>query len=143
VRRQARSLEDCLKADAGLARFSNHAARLTRLQRYFESVTPLARQSRVANLKLGRILIYAATNAVAAKLRQIEPRLVRVFQAEAAEVTGIEIRVQPGRQNRPTPMPARAGIIGAQQKQGLTSLADRLPSESPLKAALRRLVGRN
>jgi hypothetical protein len=130
-------------ADVGLARFSNHAQRLMRLQRCFESATPLARQSRVANLKLGRILIYAATSAVAAKLRQIEPRLVRVFQAEAAEVTGIEFRVQPGRHNRPPETPPKAGIIGDQQKQGLTSLADRLPAGSPLKGALRRLVGRN
>jgi hypothetical protein len=129
-------------ADPGLARLSSHAWRLTRLQRIFESATPLALQSRIANVKLGKIFIFAANSAVAAKLRQLEPRLVKVFRAEAAEVTGIEIRVQPGRPNRPAPTETTGASIGAKQKQGLTSLADGLPEDSPLRMALKRLVNR-
>jgi hypothetical protein len=143
MRRQARSLEDCLRADAGLARLSGHAQRLLALQRTFESATPLARQSRVANLKLGRIIIHAANGAVAAKLRQMEPRLVAVFRFEAAEVTGIDIRVQPGVAN-PPPAPARRPMgIGEKQKQALTSLENGLPADSPLRLALHRLVERS
>jgi hypothetical protein len=130
-------------ADPGLARLSSHAWRLARLQRIFESATPLARQSRIANVKLGRIFIFAANSAVAAKLRQLEPRLVKVFQAEAAEVTGIEIRVQPGRPNRPAPVTAIGTKIGDKQKHGLTSLADSLPEGSTLRNALKRLVNRS
>lgn len=127
-------------ADADLARLSGHARRLLGLQRAFESATPLARQSRVANYKLGRIVIYAANGAVAAKLRQLEPRLAALFRSEATEVTGIEIRVQPGSANRSTPPKRLQARIGDQQKQALTSLGDGLPEGSPLKAALARLV---
>jgi hypothetical protein len=143
MRRPARSLEDCLMADAGLARLSSHAWRLLRLQRIFESATPLARQARVANFKLGKIVIYAANSAVAAKLRQMEPRLAHVFRSEAAEVTGIDIRVQPG---RPKTTPPRNNIIadiGDRQKQGLTSLASGLPEGSALRMALEKLVERS
>jgi hypothetical protein len=130
-------------ADAGLARLSSHAWRLLRLQRIFESATPLARQARVANFKLGKIAIFAANSAVAAKLRQMEPRLAHVFRSEAAEVTGIDIRVQPGRQNRPAPIATDVASIGNKQKQGLTSLANGLPEGSALRIALEKLVERS
>ena len=66
-----RSLDDCLKAEGGLARLTDHAARLLRLQRIFESAVPrpLVRGARVVNLKLGRLVIYADNGAIAAKLR--------------------------------------------------------------------------
>lgn len=142
MRRQARSLEDCLSADAGLARLSSHARRLLRFQRYFESATPLARQARVANFKLGRIVIHARSGAVAAKLRQIAPRLTDLFRTEAPEVTGIDIRVQPGQPDQAPGLPKAPGLIGENQKRGLTSFAAGLPEGSPLQAALRRLVTR-
>ncbi len=143
MRRHARSLEDCLLADAGLARLSTHIQRLLQLQRHFESVSPLARQARVANLKFGRILIHATNGAVAAKLRQLEPRLTDVFRSVAAEVTGIDIRVQPRVENRGMPKAQVRAGIGHKQKQGLTSLADSLPEGSALKLALARLADRS
>lgn len=137
-----RSLDDCLKADEGLARLNDHAARLLRFQRIFESTVPrpLVRGARVANLKLGRLVIYADNGAVAAKLRQIVPTLSEAFSNSAAEVTGIDIKVQPraGSQSARPSEPLRK--LGQQAKQGLTSLADRLPEDSPLVRALRHLV---
>jgi hypothetical protein len=139
---QARSLEDCLKAESGLARLSGHAARLLRLQRLFESAVPqpLARGARVANLKLGKLVIHANSGAIAAKLRQIVPTLLDVFRNESAEVTGIQVSVQPRPDRRPSSPPASHGPLGGKAKQGLTSLADRLPEDSPLRRALRQLV---
>lgn len=139
----ARGIEDCLMADAGLARLSGHARRLLALQRTFEAATPLARQARVANLKSGKIVIHAANGAVAAKLGQMAPRLTAVFRSEAAEVTGIDIRVQPGAANPAAPKTITRSGIGNPQKQALTLLADRLPQGSALKAALERLVERS
>lgn len=138
---QARSLEDCLKADGGLARLSDHASRLLRLQRVFEAAVPRAqiRGARVANFKLGKLVLHADNAAVAAKLRQIVPTLVDVFKREAAEVTGIEIKVQPRPVKRPPPKEPRTAL-GEHAKQGLTSLAETLPGDSPLGVALRRLV---
>jgi hypothetical protein len=143
MRRPPRSLEDCLTADTCLARLSAHAKRLLRFQRAFDLATPLARQARIANFKSGRIVIHASNGAVAAKLRQIEPRLVSVFRLEAAEVTGIDVRVQPafGGLSPAVPRP-RAGI-GLTQKRALTSLADSLPDGSSLKTALTRLLKRS
>ncbi|MBI5785718.1 MAG: DUF721 domain-containing protein [Rhodocyclales bacterium] len=141
-RGRPRSLEDYLSADASLARLSAHARRLLRFQRIFESATPLARQSRVANLRLGKIIIHAANGAVATKLRQLEPRLVAVFRNEGAEITGIDIRLQPGAESRSPARIRTAETIGPKQKQALTSLADGLPEDSRLRDALRRLVGR-
>jgi hypothetical protein len=127
-------------ADAGLARFASHAQKLMRLQRILDSATPLTRRARISNVKLGKIFIFADNSAVAAKLRQMEPRLIKVFQAEAAEVTGIEIRVQPGRMNRPAPRTIASATIGIGGKRGLTSFAEALPEESALRLALKRLL---
>lgn len=142
IRSRARSLEDCLKADPGIARLSGHAARLLGLQAVFAAAAPqpLARSARVANLKLGRVVILADTGAVAAKLRQLAPRLVDAFRYEAAEVTGIDIRVQPGSGKTTAARKDTRAVIGDQTKQGLTLLAAGLPRDSRLRAALERLV---
>jgi hypothetical protein len=142
-RGRARSLEDYLSADASLARLSAHARRLLQFQRLFEAVTPLARQSRIANVRLGKIVIHANNSTVATKLRQLEPRLVAVFRNEVTEVTGLDIRLQP-RSASPGPIRKEpvAGI-GVRQKHALTSLADGLPEGSSLKEALKRLVSRS
>lgn len=138
---QARSLEDCLKAEGGLARLAGHASRLLQLQRVLEAAVPRAqiRGARVANFKLGKLILHADNAAVAAKLRQIVPTLLDVFRREAAEVTGIDIKVQPRPVKRPAPKEPRAAL-GAHAKHGLTSLAETLPGDSPLGEALRRLV---
>jgi hypothetical protein len=125
-----------------LARLSAHARRLLQFQRTFESATPLARYARVANFRSGRIVIHALNGAVATKLRQIEPRLVAIFQNEGKEVTGIDIRLQPGAESRGTIRREAPGKIGLKQKQALTSLADGLPEGSILRNALNRLVTR-
>lgn len=143
MRRTARSLEDCLMADAGLARLTDHAQHLLRLQRLFQAATPLARQARIANLRLGKILIHAANGAVAAKLRQMEPRLTGIFFSEAREVTGIEVRVQPRAKTHLPVRPSDRAPPGDSQKQALTRFADSLRPDSPLKTALVKLVGRS
>jgi len=139
---QARSLEDCLKSDSGLARVTGHAARLLRLQRLLESSIPrpLVRSARVANLKLGKLVIHTDNSAVAAKLRQITPTLVNVFRNEVAELTGIDIKVQARHTGPKASNEKSHGPLGDHAKQGLTSLADRLPPDSPLRDALQRLI---
>lgn len=139
---QARSLEDCLKAEGGVARLAGHAARLLRLQRVFASAVPrpLAQSARVANLKLGKLVIHADNSAVAAKLRQLVPTLVDVFRNEVAEVTGIQVAVQPRHDKRSAAPATSHEPLGDHAKQGLTSLAERLPADSPLSQALRHLL---
>lgn len=141
--RMPRSLEDCLNGDASFARLSTQAARLLKLQRLLDSATPLARYARVANLRVGNVVIHAANSAAAAKLRQLAPSLVIIFRNELAEVTGIDVRVQPRNAARPAVPQAPQRSIGENQKRGLTSLATRLRKDSPLRAALDRLVDRS
>jgi hypothetical protein len=142
-RGRPRSLEDYLSADAGLARLSAHARRLLQFQRLFEAVTPLARQSRIANVRLGKIIIHANNGTVATKLRQLEPRLIAVFRNEVTEVTGLDIRLQPMSGSPGSIKREPTAGIGPRQKQALTSLADGLPEGSSLKDALKRLVSRS
>lgn len=143
-RRTARSLEECLRADPAMARLDGHASRLLRLQAVVALALPpnLARASRVANLKSGTLLIHADNGAVAAKLRQMAPRLVDVVRFEAAEVTGIDIRVQGRVADTGKARGETYDRIGNKAKQGLTSLEKTLPEGSRLRTALEWLVRR-
>ena len=127
-----------------MSRLSSHASRLVQLQAVFAAHLPasLARGARVANLKSGKLIIHADNGAVAAKLRQMATRLVDLVHFEAAEVTGIEIRVQ-GREGNPSRARQEGSArIGDSAKRALTSLKDVLPEGSRLSLALGRLVER-
>lgn len=144
-KRSARLLTDCLDADPSMARLTTHARRLLNLQRSLDAAAPaaLARSCRVANFKLGVVFIHADNGAVAAKLRQITARLGDEFRKRGAEVTEIRVKVQPATGNNPTRLSVSSYTVSVAAKRGLTSLADRLPEESPLRQALKRLVGRS
>ncbi len=142
--RPARTLDDCLNADEAMASLAAHATRLLSLQRLVDAAVPdrLARACRVANYKLGVLIIHADNGAVATKLRQLAPSLGDELRSRAVELNEIRVKVQP---RETAPMPS-AGIslsaISDQAKRGLTALATELPEGSPLKSALERLVGR-
>ena len=142
--RNARSISDFLDADNNLARLSAHAGRLLKLQRIFERAAPaaLAQHGRVANMKLGKVVIHAANSAVAAKIRQLTPRLTESFRQSGVDVNEIQVKVQPNAVSNPEKSHARPADIGIETKQGLTSLAQKLPDDSPLKAALERFTER-
>jgi hypothetical protein len=140
----ARSVADCLGADSNLARLSAHAERLLKLQRIFERAAPaaVAKHGRVANMKLGKIVIHAANSAVAAKIRQLTLRLTEVFRQSGVDVNEIQVKVQPGTPEDIIRSKTDSSAIGLEAKQGLTSLALGLPPGSPLKASLERFTER-
>ena len=141
----ARSLDAYLNSAGGLARLSAHAGRLVKLQRVFERIAPtyLAASSRVANFKSGVVVIHADSGAVAAKLRQMLPSLIDEFSLKGAEVTEIQVKVQPSyiaaQQKRGRPAPA----VSTRTKAALAQLEADLPEDSPLKEPLDRLVKRS
>ena len=139
-----RSLADCLNADAGMARLSTQAGRLLKLQRLYEQAIPaaLARHGRVANVKSGSVVIHAQNGAVAAKIRQLAPRLAEVFHREGVDLNQIQVRVQPSTFTADVKKSEVRSSIGEKTKQGLTSLAQKLPQSSPLRKALDRFVER-
>jgi hypothetical protein len=80
----------------------------------------------------------ANNSAVAAKLRQIAPELLKQLQLQGCEVTVIQVKVQvtitPDKPAKPSP-----ALISTQGKVHLNELADSL-HDSPLKLALQRLA---
>ena len=125
-----------------MARLAAHAQRLLQFQRSLEAALPaaLAPHARVANFRLGKLFIHAANGAVAAKVRQLSPRLAGALSIKGAKLTQIDVRVQARAQGLRPPPHQRPATPGFRQKQGLTALAQGLPDGSPLKQALGRLL---
>jgi len=138
----SRSLQDHLAAGVGVARFAAHAQRLLRFQRLFQAALPnnLRPYVRVANLRLGKLVIYAANSAVAAKTRQFAPRLTDILSKEGVELTEIEVQVQAGILSPIKRLGKKPVPPGEKPKQALTDLTDNLPEESPMKGPLQSLL---
>ena len=138
----SRSLQEHLASGDSMARLAAHAQRLLQFQRLLEAALPAALKpyARVANFRLGKLLIHAENGAVAAKIRQFGPSLASDLSIKESKVTQIEVRVQA--RNRPSAIVSqgRPPLPGPKQKQGLTALASGLPAESPLKGPLERLL---
>jgi len=128
-----------------MARFAAHAKRLLALQRCLCSASPpgIAKLCRVANYRLGTIVIHAENGAVATKLRQLSARLGHEFEKSGVEVTEIRVRVQAqdgGRDRGASPI---GNSLSAKSKSALTSLQTSLPESSPLRAPLEKLIRRS
>jgi len=127
-----------------LQALSGKVRRLAELQQAYLSCAPhpLARASRVADYRTGTLVIAADNGAVAAKLKQLVPRLLVNIRKREPEVTGIKIAVQvkditAGLQSQPgTDIPRIENI------EVFRELAHRLP-ESGLRSAVRTLIRRH
>jgi hypothetical protein len=100
---------------AGLSALNRTTQRISALQRLYTACAPpeLSLASRVVGDLNGTLVIAADNGAVAAKLQQLVPRLLKNLQKQRAQVTGIRIRVQvssgppgplPGTQKPPLPV---------------------------------------
>lgn len=138
----AKSLQEHLVSTEGLARLAAHAHRLLVFQRTLETVLPeaLRPHARVANFRLGKIFIHTSNSAVAAKVRQLGPRIATALTSSTAQVTEIGVSVQANPATQPKANDQRPVLPGNQQKQRLTLLAQNLPPESALKRAIERLI---
>ena len=95
-----RDIRNLLGASNELAALREKTQRLMALQRAYVDCTPveladITKASRVGYLKAGTLYLLADNATVAAKLRQLLPRLLPVFRKLEAEVTGIHVDVQP------------------------------------------------
>jgi hypothetical protein len=95
-----RDIRNLLGASSELAALREKTQRLQALQRAYVDATPvelaeLTKASRVGYLKAGTLYLLADNATVAAKLRQLLPRLLPLFRKLEAEVTGIHVDVQP------------------------------------------------
>lgn len=112
------------------------------LQRDLTALLPdyLANHVEPGSIKDGTLTLFAAHNALAARLRQVEPRLLAELQKRGWPVSALRVRVRP--KDAPEPphvKQARMTTVGA---AALRELADHL-EPSPLQAALARMAARH
>lgn len=135
-------ISDYIDKDDAAGRVASQAALLLRLRESASLVIPAAllRSASIANFKQGKVVIFAENNAIAAKLRLFEPRMIDVWARQGVQVSSIRCEVQPGRAGGLAPQkgarlsPAAADALGA--------LEAGLPADSPLREAVGALTRR-
>lgn len=91
-------------------------------------------------IKDGVLALFAAHNALAARLRHLEPRLLADLQQRGWPVNSLKIRVRPRPAKEPPPVKqARMSPAGA---EALHALSESL-APSPLQEALARMAARH
>ncbi len=91
-------------------------------------------------IKEGVLALFAGHNALAARLRHIEPRLLSDLQQRGWPVNALKIRVRPQAMKEPPPVKqARMTPVGA---DALHALAESL-APSPLQEALAKMAARH
>lgn len=138
----ARSLQEHLSAGDHLARLANHGQRLLKFQRRLEATLPeaLRPHARIANFRLGKLYINANNAAIAAKIRQLGPRIAIDLSIDGVHVTQVEVKVQAKYPSTGYGYRERPRVPGELQTQGLASLAANLPEKSELRSALESLL---
>ena len=124
-----------------IASLMPQAQRLIELRKILADALPesLARHCSIANYKQGRVVLFAANSAVAAKLKLLSHELSEELSRRAAEVTGLEVRVQP--LNSSWQVIEKSSKISTEAAAALSRLAQQL-SDSELKTTLGRIAGR-
>jgi len=118
-----------------------HAKRVVALQQAYSAAVPgeLSQSSTVGYEIQGTLVLLAANGAVAARLRNLGPRLLLTIRRQFPEIKAIRTEVQLVRSSRRRAPPIRR--VGATGLQSLKALEATL-AEGPLREALRRLIRR-
>lgn len=112
------------------------------LQRDLAALLPdyLANHVEPGSIKDGVLTLFAAHNALAARLRQVEPRLLSELQQRGWPVATLRVRVRP--QAAPEPPRVKEARMTPAGAAALRDLADHL-APSPLQTALARMAARH
>jgi hypothetical protein len=118
------------------------ARRLIELREVLAAVLPesLARCCSIANFKQGRVVIFAANGAIAAKLKLMLPTLLEQLSRRALEVTGLEVSVQPLASD--LQLVEKSAKISSEAALDLVRLCEQLP-DSELKISLEKFAARH
>ena len=110
---------------------------LMALQSVLVDVLPgdLATSVSVALMKAGELTLSAENGAVAAKLRQMAPRILIKLRQLGHEITGIRLQVQV--RMRDNPLPQKQISLSPRARDAINLLSERIET-SPLKTALKR-----
>ncbi len=136
----ARKVSEILGAESALGDLAAASRRVERLQRIYLGAVPaaLARLSRVGWARAGVVIVLASNGAVAAKLRQMAPRILEGFRRHGLEFSSMRIEVQVGA-GPPAPGARGAKPLSPEALRTVEESLRTLP-ESPLRAALERLA---
>jgi hypothetical protein len=139
----ARKIDEVLARSGELRALSAQAQRLAELQQVLHEAVPssLVQFARVSTCRAGRLVVLADNAAVAAKLKQLAPRLLRHVQEREKQVTGIQIEVQVAVPQRVSSTASSGRDLSLTAVRSLEGLAGTL-KDSPLKGALERMVQR-
>jgi hypothetical protein len=124
-----------------LQTLNRQVRRLLALQDILTEVLPdsLASSTTVALSATDELILFADNGAVAAKIKQIAPRILTFFQERTQEVTAIRVQVQV--RIRHNPLPPKHISLSPIARQAISELSATLDA-SPLKSALQRLGAR-
>jgi len=126
----------------GIAPLMPQARRLIELRKILAAMLPesLARSCSIANYKQGKVVIFAANGATAAKLKLMLPTLSEQLSQRGMEVTGLEVCVQP--LSSGSQVVEKSAKISLEATLGLMRLCEQLP-DSELKTTLGKFASRH
>jgi hypothetical protein len=135
----SKNLDAYLDQAGGINALMPQAKRLLELRQVLLETlpAPLAELASVANFRQGKVVIFAANSAIAAKLRLLGPGLRDRLVERGLQVTALEIEVQP-RQDTAA-LPQKAAVLTDAAREALTRLSTQLP-DSQLKSSISALI---
>ncbi|MBI5918742.1 MAG: DUF721 domain-containing protein [Nitrosomonadales bacterium] len=138
----SRPLQSFFGSNPNLRPLLNQTQQLRLWQSRYEEFAPasLARSSQVGQIDRGHLTLLANNSAVAAKLRQMVPELLREFQDRGCPINELWVRVQVVR-HAPV-RPRSSAPLGNKGRKEVKALAESL-EESPLRTALEHLLKRS
>lgn len=138
-----RKLSALIIDNAGLTALSRATQCIAALQRLYVVCAPpdMVRASRVVNKHDGMLVIAADNGAIAAKLRQQAPRLLKNMQKQGGEVTGIRVQVQVEGTSPASRIRAKKAPLPIDFIDNFESLSKRV-KDPDLRSALARFVAR-
>jgi len=140
---QAKRLGEYLDRGDGTSRLVPQVALLLAIRQQLSEVLPdnLWRSCVIANYKQGVVVVVAGTNATAAKLRHLEPRIIEILGKRGLKATGIRVEVQPTRSFAVQVPEKKALLLSPAARAALVQLGCELP-DGRLRRAIQTLVSR-
>jgi hypothetical protein len=137
----AHKIDFYLNSSNSLRQLADEARRIAELQQVFLKIAPqpLTQACCVKQLRAGTLFLLAENAAIAAKVKQLFPRLLTFYQKLEWQVTSIRVEVQV-KETAPQPVAGRARTrLSIETIDNLERLAAGL-EDSPLKQALTNMV---
>jgi len=137
----ARKIDFYLNSSNSLRQLADEARRIAELQQVFLKIAPqpLTQACCVKQLRAGTLVLLAENAAIAAKAKQLIPRLLTLYQKLGWQVTAIRVEVQVKETAPPSVAGPARTRLSIETIDNLERLAAGL-EDSPLKQALTNMV---